>query len=144
MSEEDSESKERLAITIEGQFNQSRRVVFQTTVPLKAGPKEIYKEFSMICEVMDRREEYYLLKGLKITHERETAEISKQIDKVAQMENHALRNWALSNRKGPMVLSGQEKHNIENQLGSIEVGKERLKKIESEIRELEELQKASA
>ena len=141
---EEAPKKDRLAITIQGKFNQSRDVVFQTTVSLEQSAAEIYKEFSRICEIMDRREEFYMLKGMRLLHERRKSDLAKQIAQVQELREHAAVNWEKSNRKGEVVLSGQEKHNIENQLSSIKIGRDELAKLESDIRELEELQKASA
>jgi hypothetical protein len=140
MPEETAVKKDRLAITIQGKFNQSRDVVFQTTVSLEATNKEIYEEFSRICDIMDRKEEFYLLKGLKITRDREEAELKRQIEKVADMEKHAAENWTKSNRRGPVEITGSVKTNIDNQKGAIENMREHIKKVDSDIKELETLQ----
>jgi len=130
-----------LGISIEGKFNQSRSVVFQTHFPLDTDTKELYKKFSEVCEIMDRREEFYLLKGLKITLERDEATYKNQAEMVANLEQAYQNEWDTS-RRGPFKLAGQQKTNIENQRGSLKALKERIEKVKSEIRELEELQKA--
>ena len=130
-----------IGISIEGKFNQSRSVVFQTHVPLRADPKEIYEQFSKVCEIMDRREEFYLLKGLKITLDRDTSQLKNETEKVAALETQYQNEWDTS-RRGPFKLSGQQKTNIDNQRGSLAALKDRIEKVKSEIAELEELQKA--
>ncbi len=131
-----------IAITIEGKFNQSRTVVMQTTIPLAADPKDIYKEFSKVCDVMDRREEFYLLKGLKITLDRDEAQLKTQIEQVANLEESYQREWAATGRKGTFELKGQQKTNVENQRGSLKALGDRIEKVKSEIAELQTLQKA--
>ena len=130
-----------IGISIEGKFNQSRSVVFQTHVPLDADPKEIYQKFAKVCDIMDRREEFYLLKGLRITLERDTAQLQKETEKVGALQKQYQDAWDTT-RRGPFKLSGQEKTNIENQHNGLMALKERIGKIKSEIAELEELQKA--
>lgn len=129
-----------IAITIQGKFNQSREVVFQTTVPLDADHKEIYKQFSKVCEIMDRREEYYLLKGLQISLERDEAQYKTEIERVSNLEKAYQNEWDTT-RRGPFKLTGQQKQNVENQNTGLKALKDRIVKIKSEISELEKLQK---
>ena len=131
-----------LAISLEAKFNQSRSVVFQTHVPLDGDVKEIYKKFSEICEIADRREEFYLLKGLRITLERDEAQLVIDTTKVANLEAAYEREWMAGGRKGNFELKGQQRTNVDNQLGSLQALKERIVKVKSEIAELEKLQKA--
>ena len=138
---DETKAKDRLAITIEGKFNQSRTVVMQTTMPLETDQKTLYKEFSRICELMDRREEFYLLKGLKITLERDEAELKSQIEKVANLEDSYRNEHISTGRKGEYELKGQQKHNVDNQKSGVQALKDRVAKIKSEIKELEGLQK---
>jgi hypothetical protein len=131
-----------LAISLEAKFNQSRSVVFQTHIPLDADPKEIYKQFSKVCEIADRREEFYLLKGLRITLERDEAQLKSDVEKVANLEAAYQNEWMAGGRKGAFELKGQQRTNVDNQRGSLVALKERIEKVKSEIAELEKLQKA--
>lgn len=131
-----------LGISLEAKFNQSRSVVFQTHVPLDADPKEIYKQFSKVCEIADRREEFYLLKGLYITLERDTAQLVADRAKVANLEDSYRREFETSGRRGDYKLSGQQKTNVENQKGALTALEDRIKRVRSEIAELEKLQRA--
>ena len=131
-----------LAISLEAKFNQSRSVVFQTHIPLDADPKEIYKQFSKVCEIADRREEFYLLKGLRISLERDEAQLKNDVEKVGRLEDAYRNEWANSGRKGTYELKGQQRTNVDNQRGSLVALKEHIVKIKSEMAELEKLQKA--
>lgn len=129
-----------IAITVLGKFNQSREVQFQTTVPLDAEPKEIYKQFSKVCDIMDRRDEYYMLKGLQISLERDEAQYKTEVERVANLEKAYQNEWDTT-RRGPFKLSGQQKTNVENQHAGLKALRDRIAKIKSEIAELEKLQK---
>ena len=131
-----------LAISLEAKFNQSRSVVFQTHVPLDGDVKEIYKKFSEICEIADRREEFYLLKGLRITLERDEAQLKSDIEKIANLATAYENEWMAGGRKGQFELKGQQRTNIDNQNGAVAALKERIVKVKTEIAELEKLQKA--
>ena len=131
-----------LAISVEAKFNQSRSVVFQTHTPLDADPKEIYKQFSKVCDLLDRREEFYLLKGLRITLERDEAQLKTDIAKVGNLKIAYENEWMSSGRKGSYELKGQQRTNIDNQESGLQALKDRIDKIKSEIAELEKLQKA--
>ena len=131
-----------LAISLEAKFNASRSVVFQTHVPLGSDAKEIYKQFSKVCEIADRREEFYLLKGLRITLERDEAQLKIDIEKIANLKNAYEAEWMAGGRRGNYELKGQQRTNIDNQMGSIQALKDRIEKVKSEIAELEKLQKA--
>lgn len=131
-----------LGISVEAKFNQSRSVVFQTHIPLDSDPKEIYKKFSEVCEVLDRREEFYLLKGLRITLERDTESLKQETEKVGRLEESYRAEFAASGRKGTYELRGQQRTNVENQKGALQALRDRIAKVKSEIAELEQLQKA--
>ncbi len=89
---------------------------------------------------MDRREEFYLLKGLKITLERDKAQLASQIEAVGKLRNSYELAFATSGRKGVFELRGQEKTNIENQQTSIQAMKDRIAGIERDIAELTDMQ----
>lgn len=131
-----------IGFSIEAKFNQSRSVVAQTHVPLDTNPKEIYRQLAKVCEVLDRREEFYLLKGLKITLERDEAQYKTQVEQLGNLENSYRNEFAATGRKGGYELRGQQKTNVENQRTSLKALKDRIDKIKIEIAELEKLQKA--
>ena len=131
-----------LGISLEAKFNASRSVVFQTHVPLGADPKEIYKQFAKICDIADRREEFYLLKGLRITLERDEEALKSTVDGIANLRKAYENEFVAGGRKGEFRLVGQQKTNIDNQNNGAQALKDRIVKVKSEIAELEKLQKA--
>ena len=131
-----------LGISLEAKFNASRSVVFQTHVPLGADPKEIYRQFAKICDIADRREEFYLLKGLRITLERDEEALKTTIQQIGNLRTAYENEWVAGGRKGPFKLGGQQKTNVDNQQNGAMALKDRIEKVKGEIAELEKLQKA--
>jgi len=131
-----------LGISLEAKFNASRSVVFQTHVPLGADPKEIYKQFAKNCDIADRREEYYLLKGLRITLERDEESLKTTLESINHLQSAYENEYIAAGRKGPFKLVGQQKTNVENQMSGAKALKDRIDKVKLEIAELEKLQKA--
>lgn len=131
-----------LGISLEAKFNASRSAVFQTHVPLGADPKEIYKQFAKVCDIADRREEFYLLKGLKITLERDEEALKSTIDGIANLRTAYENEWGAGGRRGEFKLQGQQKTNVENQNNGAQALRDRIAKVKTEIAELEKLQKA--
>lgn len=138
-----SDDSPLLAISLEAKFNASRSVVFQTHVPLDSDPKEIYKQFSKVCEIADRREEFYLIRGLEITLKRDEEQYRAQQNSVATLEqSYHAENTANPRRGDGSGLRHQQKANVENQRGSLKALKDRMDQTKSQIAELTELQKA--
>ena len=142
MPDDDKAPAAVLGISLEAKFNASRSVVFQTHVPLGADPKEIYRQFAKICDIADRREEFYLLKGLHITLERDEEALKSTIDGIAKLQTAYEKEYISSGRKGAFRLAGQQKTNIDNQQSGAQALRDRIAKVKSEIAELEKLQKA--
>lgn len=133
-----------IGFSVETKFNQTRTVVTQFHVGLGTEPKEIYQALTKVLDVVDRAHERDLIKGLKITLDRDTAQLETDRIRVANLED-AYRNEHVANgRKGEFKLHGQQKTNVDNQRSGLAALEDRIRKVRSEIAELESLQKAYA
>lgn len=137
MSESEAKSFDvAITFSIEAKINQSRSIVAQTAVPRDAEVGEINAVLDKVAGALDRQEAKALLKGLKVTLERDRKQFDRQVDQVAKLRQTYESEWAAQNRRGPYELRGQQKSNIENQEASLTALDERIKTIERDIEEL--------
>lgn len=135
------ESRVVIGFSVEAKLNSNRSIVAQTHVLRDASEEEINTVLDKVTKALDRQEAAILIKGLKITLERETNTLAQQIAKVADLEGAYEAEWKASNRRGPFKLEGQQAKNIANQKESIRGMRDRLDTIKRDINELERVVK---
>jgi len=130
--------KHDVAITfsIEAKINQGRSIVAQTAVARDAPASEINEILDKVHAALDRQEARALIKGLKITLERDTKQLENTVKAVADLKVAYEQEWMASNRKGSFELRGQQRTNVENQEKSMDAMRERIATIERDLKEL--------
>lgn len=125
-----------IQFSIEAKINQGRSIVAQTAVARDAPASEINEILDKVHAALDRQEAKALVKGLKITLERDTKQLENQVQAVANLKTAYEQEWMASGRKGQFELRGQQKSNVENQEKSLEALKERIETIKRDLNEL--------
>jgi hypothetical protein len=128
-----------ITFTIEAKINQGRSIVAQTAIARDADAKTINEIMDKVAAALDRQEAKALIKGLKITLERDNKTLENTVNQVANLKTAYENEWASTGRKGPFELRGQQKSNVENQEKSLQALKERIDTINRDIKELEQV-----
>jgi hypothetical protein len=128
-----------ITFSIEAKINQGRSIVAQTAVSRDAEVAVINDVLDKVHAALDRQEAKALVKGLKITLERDEKSLKQQTEQVAKLRDSYETEWLVSGRKGTFELRGQQKTNIENQQQSLQALKDRIDTIKRDIGELEQV-----
>ena len=128
-----------ITFSIEAKINQGRSIVAQTAISRDASPEAINAVLDKVHAALDRQEAKALIKGLKITLERDSKTLETQVSAVEQLKQAYENEWSASGRKGSFELRGQQRSNVENQQKSMETLKERINTIKRDRAELEQV-----
>lgn len=128
-----------ITFSIEAKINQGRSIVAQTAISRDAPLANINAVLDKVHSALDRQEAKALVKGLKITLERDTKQLQQQVEQVGALKKSYENEWAASGRRGSFELRGQQKSNVENQEKSLAALKERIDTIKRDIGELEQV-----
>lgn len=125
-----------LGFSITANINQKRQIVVQSFVPLDAEPAEISKVLDKALDQIDRAENRYLLRDLKLVLENDENTLKQHVEKVADLQNAYQREWMASGRRGDFKLAGVQKTNVENVQKTIEGLKDRVARTKTQIEEI--------
>lgn len=126
-----------LGFSIEAKLTQNRTITAQFFVERDCKKEKIDTQLDKVFASLERQEAKGLVKGLKITLERDKATLRAQTDSLANLKASYENEWKISGRRGDYKLVGQQLTNVNNVTTSISGLKDRISQVERDLKECE-------
>ena len=126
-----------LGFSIEAKLTQNRSVTAQFFVERDCEKTEIDAQLDKVMSALERQEAKGLVKGLKITLERDKKTLEIQVQQLETLKTSYENEWKSSGRRGEYRLAGQQLTNVNNVTTSIGGLKDRISQVERDLKECE-------
>lgn len=126
-----------LGFSITANIHDRSQIVAQSFVPLDSTDDQINEALDKVMKALDRQHAKYQVKDLKRKMEMEEMVLQGQIEKVADLQNTASAEHAISGRRGEFKLNTQQKAAVDNAKKTIEGMKNNVERYKVNIAELE-------